>query len=68
MENLMCTGHEVDIALCKFSGWGKYGRCTHAEDVAITCGIDNYPCYLVIFIFSYSTICISQYQREISNC
>ncbi|XP_071141697.1 scavenger receptor cysteine-rich domain-containing protein DMBT1-like [Mytilus edulis] len=40
MENLMCTGKEVDIALCKFRGWGQVGQCNHTEDVALTCGAD----------------------------
>lgn len=38
MGNLTCTGDEVDIALCKFSGWGHTGNCTHTQDIAMTCG------------------------------
>ncbi|XP_063405745.1 deleted in malignant brain tumors 1 protein-like [Mytilus trossulus] len=40
MENVMCTGKEVDIALCKFRGWGQVGQCNHTEDIALTCGAD----------------------------
>ncbi|CAC5384293.1 DMBT1 [Mytilus coruscus] len=38
MDNLMCSGREVDIALCKFNGWDNPGNCTHSQDVAISCG------------------------------
>lgn len=39
MGNLTCSGDEVDIALCKFGGWGHTGHCVHSQDIAMTCGI-----------------------------
>ncbi|VDI75538.1 deleted in malignant brain tumors 1 protein, partial [Mytilus galloprovincialis] len=38
MGNLTCSGDEVDIALCKFGGWGHTGHCVHSQDIAMTCG------------------------------
>ena len=37
MDEMQCTGTEVDIALCTFNGWGKED-CAHSEDIGMTCG------------------------------
>ncbi|VDH99035.1 Hypothetical predicted protein [Mytilus galloprovincialis] len=41
LENVMCTGNEVDIALCNSNGWGNVGQCSHTDDAALTCGENN---------------------------
>lgn len=71
MEDLMCTGNEDDIALCKFTGWGKGGKCTHLDDVALTCGIyTDYFTLLIskpIEINELLKISIANYMQKLYN-
>lgn len=53
MNNLMCSGHEVDIALCKFNGWNNPGNCTHSKDVAISCGKHYNVFFYYIALYNY---------------
>ena len=36
LENLRCTGDEMDLADCRHSGWGVH-NCEHRDDVGIKC-------------------------------
>lgn len=59
MDEMQCTGREVDIALCTFKGWGKED-CGHSEDVGITCG--SYT-----FSFQWKYYCLSHYSSMLNS-
>lgn len=40
LDNLQCKGHELTLADCLSSGWGKED-CNHNEDVGIECFNSN---------------------------
>lgn len=37
MNNVSCSGSEIDITRCRFKDWGHTG-CQHDKDVGISCG------------------------------
>lgn len=59
MDEMQCTGTEVDIALCTFNGWGKED-CAHSEDIGMTCG--SYK-----LSFQYKYYCLSHYSSKVNS-
>lgn len=38
VDDIRCTGHELDISDCESSVWVSETNCDHTEDVAVQCG------------------------------
>lgn len=36
MDDVACTGDELELAACAFGGWGIH-NCSHSEDVGVEC-------------------------------
>lgn len=40
MDNLYCTGHEQELAECRFDGWGQ-SDCDHSEAAGVICDVEK---------------------------